>query len=129
MHRYAHVALMILALLLSTTPAYADRWVASWAASAHGPYPAGYPTAQLELKFAFPVPEQGARNQTFRLIVRPDVWGRQARIRLSNAFGTRPVTFDDAFVGLQESGSAIVAGTNRAILFKGKKGGSGGGVK
>ncbi|HXJ77395.1 MAG TPA: GDSL-type esterase/lipase family protein [Candidatus Methylomirabilis sp.] len=122
MHRYAHVALMILALLLSTTPAYADRWVASWAASAHGPYPAGYPTAQLELKFAFPVPEQGARNQTFRLIVRPDVWGRQARIRLSNAFGTRPVTFDDAFVGLQESGSAIVAGTNRAILFKGKKG-------
>ena len=122
MHRYARVALMILALLLSTTPAYADRWVASWAASAHGPYPAGYPTAQLELKFAFPVPEQGARNQTFRLIVRPDVWGRQARIRLSNAFGTRPVTFDDAFVGLQESGSAIVAGTNRAILFKGKKG-------
>jgi len=122
MHRYARVVLMILALLLSTTPAYADRWVASWAASAHGPYPAGYPTAQLELKFAFPVPEQGARNQTFRLIVRPDVWGRQARIRLSNAFGTRPVTFDDAFVGLQESGSAIVAGTNRAILFKGKKG-------
>ena len=122
MHRYARVALMVLALLLSTTPAYADRWVASWAASAHGPYPAGYPTAQLELKFAFPVPEQGARNQTFRLIVRPDVWGRQARIRLSNAFGTRPVTFDDAFVGLQESGSAIVAGTNRAILFKGKKG-------
>jgi lysophospholipase L1-like esterase len=122
MHCYARVALMILAFLLSTTPAYADRWVASWAASAHGPYPAGYPTAQLELKFAFPVPEQGARNQTFRLIVRPDVWGRQARIRLSNAFGTRPVTFDDAFVGLQESGSAIVARTNRAILFKGKKG-------
>ena len=122
MHRYARVALMILVLLLSTTPAYADRWVASWAASAHGPYPAGYPTAQLELKFAFPVPEQGARNQTFRLIIRPDVWGRQARIRLSNAFGTRSVTFDDAFVGLQESGSAIVAGTNRAILFKGKKG-------
>jgi lysophospholipase L1-like esterase len=121
MHWFVRVALTMLASLALTTPAYADRWVASWAAAAHGPYPAGFPTAQLEMKFAFPVPEQGAKNQTFRLIVRPDVWGRQARIRLSNAFGTKPVTFDDAFVGLQESGGAIVAGTNRAILFKGNK--------
>jgi lysophospholipase L1-like esterase len=121
MHWFVRVALTMLASLALTTPAYADRWVASWAASAHGPYPAGFPTAQLEMKFAFPVPEQGAKNQTFRLIVRPDVWGRQARIRLSNAFGTKPVTFDDAFVGLQESGGAIVAGTNRAILFKSNK--------
>ena len=52
--------------------------------------------------------------------MRPDVWGRAARIRLSNAFGTMPVTFDGAHVGLQESGSAIVAGTNRAVTFGGK---------
>ena len=47
------------------------------------------------------------------MIVRPDVWGPQTRIRLSNAFGTKPVTFNDAFVGLQESGSAILKGTNQ----------------
>ena len=104
-----------------SSPALADRWVASWTGSAHGPYPIGNPTAQPEMKFAFPAAEQGANDQTFRLIVRPDVWGRQARIRLSNAFGTKPVTFDDAFAGLQESGSAIVSGTNRGILFGGKK--------
>ncbi len=121
MHHFARVAMMIVASLALTAPAHADRWVASWTASAHGPYPVGNPTAQPELRFAFPVPEQGARDQTFRLIVRPDVWGRQTRIRLSNAFGTKPVTFDDTFVSLQESGSAIVAGTNRAVLFKGKK--------
>jgi lysophospholipase L1-like esterase len=70
----------------------------------------------------FPIPEQGARDMSFRMIVKPDVWGTRARIRLSNVFGTKPVTFDGAFVGLQESGSAVVAGTNRAITFKGKPG-------
>src|SRR4051812_15409715 len=103
-------------------PAAADGFVASWAASAHGPYPVGNPTAQPELRFAFPSPERGARDQSFRMIVRPDVWGREARIRLSNAFGTRPVTFDGAFVGLQESGSAIVPGTNPAATFGGNAG-------
>src|SRR5215467_15475482 len=109
----------VLALLALSGPVQADRWIVSWTGSAQGPYPVGNPTAQPELKFAFPVPEQGARDQTFRLIVRPDIWGSQARIRLSNVFGTKPVTFDGAFIGLQESGSAIVAGTNRALLFKG----------
>src|SRR5262249_6423422 len=84
--------------------------------------PVGNPTAQPELKFAFPTPVQGAREQTFRLIVKPGIWGPQTRIRLSNAFGLKPVKFDDVFVGLQESGSAIVPGTNAPVLFNGRKG-------
>ena len=52
----------------------AAKWVTSWAASAHGPYPSGNPSAQPNLRFAFPEPARGARDQTFRLIVRPDVW-------------------------------------------------------
>ena len=32
-------------------------------------------------------------------MVRPDVWGPQMRLRLTNAFGTKPVTFDGVFVG------------------------------
>ena len=115
------LAVAIAAVSMSlTAPACADRWVATWTASAHGPYPVGNPTAQPELKFALPVPEQGARDQTFRLIVRPDIWGREARIRLSNVFGAKPVTFDGVFIGLQESGSAIVDGTNQAVRFDGK---------
>ena len=121
MKHFSHAALTIAAALMVSAPAHAERWAASWTGSAHGPYPIGNPTAQPEMKFAFPVPEQGARDQTFRLIVHPDVWGRQTRIRLSNVFGTKPVTFDDAYVGLQESGSAVLANTNRAILFGGKK--------
>src|SRR5882724_6257394 len=103
-----------------SAPARADRWIASWTGSAQGPYPVGNATAQPELGFAFPSPERGARDQTFRLIVRPDVWGGQTRIRLSNVFGTRPVTFDDVFVGLQQTGAAIVEGTNAAVQFGGK---------
>ncbi|WP_204266497.1 hypothetical protein, partial [Enterobacter hormaechei] len=80
-------------------------------------YPVGNPTAQPELKFAFPSPEAGARDQTFRMIVKPDAWGPQARIRLSNAFGSKPVTFDGAYLGLQESGAAVLKGTNQPVLF------------
>ena len=103
-----------------TAPAKAPYWVAAWAASAHGPYPIGNPTAQPELKFAFPDAERGANDQSFRLIVRPDVWGKQARIRISNAFGTKAVTFDNVYLGLQNNGAAVLARTNRPVTFAGK---------
>lgn len=114
---------MVLTLLIATAavaqPAAQD-WVAAWTASVHGPYPVGNPTAQPEMKFALPSPERGASDQSFRLIVRPDVWGSQARIRLSNVFGAKPVTFDDAHVGLQTSGSALVPHSNRPVTFAGQ---------
>jgi lysophospholipase L1-like esterase len=108
-------------LVLASPAAMAQQWAAVWTGSAQGPYPFGNPTAQPELKFAFPAPEKGANDQTFRLIVKPDAWGQQLRIRLSNAFGTKPVTFDGAFVGLQESGAAVVPGTRKPIQFQGQK--------
>src|SRR5262249_10562029 len=80
----------VVAALGQSTP----NWVTVWAASAQGPYPTGNASAQPNLSFAFPTPAAGAHDQTFRLIVQPDIWGREARLRLSNAFGTRPVTFD-----------------------------------
>ena len=42
----------------------------------HGPYPSGNASAQPDLKFAFPDPAQGAVDQSFRLIVKPDLVGR-----------------------------------------------------
>jgi lysophospholipase L1-like esterase len=70
----------------------------------------------------FPSAAVGARDQSFRLILRPDVWGSEARLRLSNAFGTRPVTFDGVFVGVQSSGAALLADTNRAVTFDRRSG-------
>jgi lysophospholipase L1-like esterase len=98
----------------------AEKWVVSWAGSVQGPYPVGNPSAQPDQRFAFPSAPDGARNQTFRMVVRPDIWGRQARLRLSNALGPRPVTFDGVHVGLQLGGPALVKGTNRPVTFGGK---------
>ncbi len=96
------------------------HWVTSWAASVQGPYPVGNPSAQPNLALVFPTPDTGARDQSFRLIVKPELWGSKARFRFSNALGTQPVTFDGAFVGLQWSGSAVMPGTNRKFTFGGK---------
>ena len=122
--RVAAIASLVLVLMALSYPAMSEgseKWVTSWAASAQGPYPSGNPIAQPDLHRVFPVPEAGARDQSFRLIVGPDVWGRDARIRLSNAFGSNPVTFDGVFVGLQLDSSAIVPGTNRPVTFAGAK--------
>jgi lysophospholipase L1-like esterase len=113
---------VLLLLFLGAISARAgQKWVAGWTASVQGPYPIGNPSAQPDLRFAFPSPTAGARDQTFRLIVQPDIWGRKARLRFSNAFGTRPVTFDGVFAGLHWSGGAVIPGTNRPVRFGGKE--------
>lgn len=106
-----------------TTGSGAAKWVTSWGASIQGPYPIGNPSAMPDMSRVFPVATggtRGARDQTFRLIVRPTLWGRETRIRMTNALGTKPVTFDGVYVGLQNSGAEVTAGTNRAITFAGK---------
>ncbi len=96
-----------------------QHWATAWAAAMHGPYPVGNPSAQPDQSFAFPDPAQGARDQTFRLVLRPDLWGRRARLRFSNAFGARPLLLDGVHVGLQRGGAALLAGSNRPVLFAG----------
>ncbi len=98
-----------------------DHWVVSWTGSAHGPYPSGNSLAQPDLKAVFPDRATGGRDQSFRLIVRPELWGCQARLRFSNAFGSQPVTFADVYVGLQQAGATVLPGTNRAAAFSGKR--------
>lgn len=97
-----------------------EPWVVSWVGSAHGPYPAGNASAQPDLKLAFPSPENGARDQSFRLIIKPELWGREARIRLTNAFGSKPVVFDDVYLGLHQSSSAVLGGSNQRVRFQGR---------
>src|SRR4051812_10537004 len=101
MTRTLRAALIIATALLCAPAHAADKWITSWVASVQGPYPVGNPSAQPVLKFAFPTAEAGARDQTFRLILLPEIWGKQTRLRFSNAFGTKPVTFDGVHVGLQ----------------------------
>lgn len=81
---------------------------------------------QPDLAFPFPNSTTGptvagsfpiATNQTFRSIVKPDLWGDTIRIRFSNTFGTQPVTFNSVTVGLQEYSANIVPGTLTRVTF------------
>lgn len=85
----------------------ATKWATVWAASVQGPYPVGNPAAQPNLRFALPEPRAGARDQTFRLIVNPSAFGSEARLRFSNAFGTKPVTLDDVRIAGHKGGGAV----------------------
>src|SRR2546428_4762260 len=118
-------SLLLLTLLAFTGPLPAQlpaqKWVVSWIGSVHGPYPSGNPSAQPDMKLAFPSAEAGARDQSFRMIVKPEIWGKGARLRLSNALSTRPVTFDGIYVGMQFGSSAVVSGTSRSVTFDGKR--------
>src|SRR3954467_12598332 len=113
-------ASLLVASLQTATAKDSEHWVVSWTGSVQGPYPVGNPSAQPDQKFAFPDPATGARDQTFRLMGRPALVGPPARIRLSNAFGKKPVTFDGVYAGLQSSSAALVRGSNRPVTFSGK---------
>jgi lysophospholipase L1-like esterase len=108
---------MSVAVATPASAQYAEKWVTSWAASPQGPYPSGNPVAQPDLSFAFPTPS--ANDQTFRLIVHPDLWSSATRVRFTNVFGAQPVTFDGVFIGLQKIGATIEPGTNSPVSFSG----------
>ncbi|MGW0583996.1 SGNH/GDSL hydrolase family protein [Streptomyces sp. NPDC002920] len=61
----------------------------------------------------------GVADRGYRLVVRTSVGGSDLRIRLTNAFGDRPVTFDSVYAGIRQQGAALVPGSNRRLGFGG----------
>ncbi|PTM56494.1 SGNH/GDSL hydrolase family protein [Desmospora activa] len=81
-------------------------WVGSWAASPQ------YPSAEAT---------EGVSNQTVRMIVRPHLNGDRVRIRLSNTFGERPVTFEEGYIADVLDGATTVPSSQRQLRFNGRK--------
>jgi lysophospholipase L1-like esterase len=114
-----------------------QHWVATWATSPAtffqyvppvAPAPPGPPTTfapaniQPDLGFPFPAANTaGATNQTFRSIVKPDLWGDRMRFRFSNVFGNQSVTLSSVTVALQEYSGNLVEDTLTPVTFGGKK--------
>ncbi|MFE1802307.1 SGNH/GDSL hydrolase family protein [Streptomyces sp. NPDC059517] len=103
----APVALLVVAAAVLVTPATAapaapaDRHdVVTWGASADRVGDA-------------------VADHSYRLIVRTSVAGDNLRVRLSNALGDRPLTFDSAYAGLRRTGAELVPGTNKRLTFGG----------
>ncbi|HEX5402578.1 MAG TPA: SGNH/GDSL hydrolase family protein [Pseudonocardiaceae bacterium] len=63
----------------------------------------------------------GITNQTVRDIVYPSISGAQVRVRLSNTFGTAPLSIGAASIAVERTGAATVASTTRVLTFGGKK--------
>ncbi|WP_443060248.1 SGNH/GDSL hydrolase family protein [Streptomyces sp. NBC_00444] len=102
------IARVVCALLLAvqTAPAYASddrpREVVTWGASAD----------RLG---------DGVADRGYRLVVHTSAAGTDLRIRLSNAFGDRPITFDSAYAGVRKTGAELVRGSNRRLTFGGAR--------
>ncbi len=103
-----------------------QKWVASWTTSPQNVFKGSTPQTAALANFAFP-PDAAdptlrqANNQTLRMILKPDLWGQTMRIRLTNTWGTQPITFGRVTVGLQSFSGATVAGTNTPVTFNGQR--------
>lgn len=104
--RLATPRLLLVCLSLLTPMALAGggddgrRWVGAWGASPSDP--------------AAALPDQ-----TVRQIVRLSAGGHRLRLRLSNRFGTGPLTVGTVRVGLHSTGPGVVPGTNTGVTFNG----------
>lgn len=82
-----------------------ERWVGTWAAA--------------------PAPAEGSagfNNHTIRMHPRISIGGERLRVRISNAYGTRPLAIGAAQIALRDKGPAIVRGSGRKLSFGGSDG-------
>ena len=112
------------ALCFDTAQAAAGgkKWVATWTTAPQNTWKGS--AAPALVNFAFPFTATSgpqAQNQTLRMIVKPDIWGDTMRVRLSNTWGTGPVTFGKVAIGLQSFAGITVAGTNTVVTFSGSE--------
>lgn len=100
----AALAFAVAGLLLGpATAEAAQRWVATWAATAA-------PAVAADGSF---------NNQSLRQIVRVSLGGTSFRVQLSNEYGSAPLVIGAAHVAVAGAGAAIKAGTDRVLTFQG----------
>ncbi|MFI7413264.1 SGNH/GDSL hydrolase family protein [Streptomyces sp. NPDC049627] len=63
----------------------------------------------------------GVADRSYRLVVHTSAGGTGLRIRLSNAFGDRPLTVDSAYAGIRKQGAELRPGSNRRLTFGGER--------
>jgi len=84
-----------------------SHWVGTWAC-------APQTTEQANLP-----PSPGLSGNTLRQMIHVSIGGTQLRLRLSNEYGTSPVTMSSVHVAVSKGGGAIDAATDKALSFGG----------
>ncbi len=99
---------LILFLLINCTPPKtSDKWVGTWSTSQQLTEPRNMP------------PEPGLSGNTIRQVVRVSIGGDDLRLRVSNEFGTEPVSINYVQIASSLGGSTIDVATNASVIFNG----------
>ncbi len=85
-----------------------SEWVGTWGASMQAPDKEGNS-------------HEGFEDQTIRLILRPHIDGEKMRIRLSNEFGSLPLSIKEVHVAVAQKGASVDADSDKLITFDGEK--------
>ena len=118
-----------------------EHWVGTWTTSEVGrpqdptppaptlrpfmantrcPAPPAPPVASPQGQTFAPPPFIHFTNQTLRQIVHTSIGGSKARVVLSNAYGTAPVTIGAAHIALRDKQGAIQNASGRPLTFGGR---------
>jgi lysophospholipase L1-like esterase len=100
----------VLVLAAFAAQAQEPQWVGTWGASPLPPSAAAGP---------FPA-TPSFNDQTVRQIVRLSVGGERVRLRLTNEYGTKPVTIGAARVALADGAAGLEPGTEQVVTFGGR---------
>lgn len=97
---------------MSSSPAAATTgWTAAWTTSPQHPSTGFVPNWS----------EQGFAHQTIRQVVRLSAGGQMIRVRLSNAYGTMPLTIAGATIAISAGAAAIRPDTLRHLTVDGAR--------
>lgn len=108
----AVVSTVVIAATRQSSAAQSEQWVGTWADAQHAAATSG-------------LTKTGFNNQTIRMTVRTSVGGDAARIRLSNAFGTKPLVIGDVTVAapaVATATAALKSGSTHDVTFVGRHG-------
>ncbi|MET0701547.1 MAG: SGNH/GDSL hydrolase family protein [Mycobacterium sp.] len=120
------VVVGVLCQLCTSWPAAAEPqarcadqgWLGVWAAA---PSDASRGTDDLDQFDLSNNPKPVVRDETVRAILTPTYGGTTARVRLSNRFGTVPVTFAQSTIARRSSGPSLAPDTVVPLTFGGNR--------
>ncbi|MGI5240430.1 SGNH/GDSL hydrolase family protein [Dactylosporangium sp. CA-139066] len=108
------LVVVALAVLAPSTPAAATAFTAGWSAG----WAAAVQPPALPSEWAPPSwSTAGFHNQSIRQVVRVSTGGQWLRIRLSNAYGAKPLRLTGASIGKSGTGAAIHEGSIQSLQF------------
>jgi hypothetical protein len=110
--RAAVLAAVVCVLACPAAASASTPWLTAWTAAQSDPGPASSVVDSYD----------GTGGRTVRDVVRPTAAGGVLRVRLTNQFGTRALTFDDVRVGLAAgaAGAAVTPRSSVRVRFRGR---------